>query len=331
MASPDLEFCWKEPRRPRTALITARQTPTSAPPGAMSHTSSSKRVCRREPAPAPLAGAGPAPAPAPVRPPVRAPVFKKFPPPTLPPPPTPLLDLLEWFPDLFASELLARLPPAARASLARAGRVWRDAVFPKDIFPNGLSRAKKPGRSAVRVFKLRRFLGSFERLAWAKANGCPWDTRTTALAAGAWGGNLEVLKWARDHHCPWDKMTCANAASFGHLEVLKWAQEHGCPWDGEDDDEEEQEDAEEGYDEDTNNCCALAARGGHLEVLKWLREHHCPWDEITCSEAADKGELKTLKWARENGCLWDETTCTNAASNGHLKVLRYAHRNNCPW
>ena len=30
------------------------------------------------------------------------------------------------------------------------------------------------GRGAVRVFKLVDFLGSSERLAWAKASGCPW-------------------------------------------------------------------------------------------------------------------------------------------------------------
>ena len=349
-----LEFGWKEPRRTRAALTTASHTPPSAlpspRPGAMSQTPSVKRSCRREPTPAPGPGplAGAAPAPDPARPPVRVPGFKKFPPPTLPPPP--LLDLLERHPDLFAMELLARLPPAARTSFARAGRVCRDAVFPRFIFPNGLSRARNPGRGAVRVFKLRKFLVSGERLAWAKANGFLWDTQTTALAArgghlealqwarahdcpwtaktcadAAYSGHLKVLKWAREHHCPWDKLTCASAASRGHLKVLKWARRHGCPWKEEEEEEEEQEE-----DDEDDDCCALAAQGGHLEVLKWLREHHCPWNARTCAGAAVNGDLKMVKWARENGCPWDEDTCNDAASGGHLKVLRYAHRNNCP-
>ena len=291
--------------------------PPVAPPGAMSQTPSGKRICRREPAPAPLAGAAPAPA----RPPARVPVFKKFPPPTLPPPP--LLDLLERFPDLFALELLAWLPPAARASLARAGRVWRDAVFPRDIFPKGLSRARKSGRGAVRIFKLRKFLVSSERLAWANANGCPWGTRTTSLAAR--GGHLEVLKWLRELDCPWVESTCAAAAEGGHLEVLEWAREHGCPW---------MDDLEDGH----LDCCALAAQGGYMEVLKWLREHHCPWDELTCAWAAYGGQLEVLKWAREHGCPWQENInddpdldcCALAAEGGHLEVLKWLREHHCP-
>ena len=36
-------------------------------------------------------------------------------------------------------------------------------------------------------------VGSVERLAWAKENGCPWKVVTCAWAA---------LKWAREHGCP---------------------------------------------------------------------------------------------------------------------------------
>ena len=142
-------------------------------------------------------------------------------------PPPPLLDLLERHPDLFALEVLARLPPADRAALAGACLVSRDAVFPRSIFPAGLSRAETPG--AARVFKILEFCGSAERLAWAKDNGCPWVARTFAFVAMR--GQLEVLKLALAQNCPWDELTCAYAALGGRLETLKWLRERGCPWD----------------------------------------------------------------------------------------------------
>jgi hypothetical protein len=136
----------------------------------MPRTCSGKRYCRREPA------ASEAP---------------------------PLLDLLERHPILFAQEVLARLAPADRASLAGVGLVWRDAVYLSSIFPDGLPRAETPRRrgAPVRVFKLMEFVGSVERLAWARDNGCPWTAKTFALAAEE--GSLKVLQWAREHGCPW--------------------------------------------------------------------------------------------------------------------------------
>jgi len=64
---------------------------------------------------------------------------------------------------------------------------------------------------------LRAFLGSAERLAWAKANGCPWDLRTCELAVA--GGKLEALKRVRALDCPWSEGTCARAAEHGYLEA----------------------------------------------------------------------------------------------------------------
>jgi len=102
-------------------------------------------------------------------------------------------------------------------------------VFPRSIFPLGLLRAQTPAAAgAARVFKLVDFLGSAERLAWAKANGCPWVARTCYYAAQ--GGHLEVLQWARQHGCPSGSTTCSDAARGGHLAVLRWAREHDCPW-----------------------------------------------------------------------------------------------------
>ena len=52
--------------------------------------------------------------------------------------------------------------------------------------------------------RLRAFCTSAERLAWAKANGCPWGVvggygLTNPCALAAEGGHLEALQWARQH------------------------------------------------------------------------------------------------------------------------------------
>jgi hypothetical protein len=90
----------------------------------------------------------------------------------------------------------------------------------------GLPRA---GRGGAAPLNLSDFVGSKERLAWARANGCAWEERTCACAAA--GGNLDVLRWAHvEEGCPWDESTCGQAAQGGHLEVLKWAREQHCLW-----------------------------------------------------------------------------------------------------
>jgi hypothetical protein len=64
---------------------------------------------------------------------------------------------------------------------------WFQAVVcPRSIFPLGLPRAQMTIWGVLaRVFKLVDFLGSAERLAWAKANGCPWVALTCRYAARA--------------------------------------------------------------------------------------------------------------------------------------------------
>jgi len=57
-------------------------------------------------------------------------------------PSPPLLDLLERFPDLFLKEVLERLDPTDRASLARTGSAFLDVVYPRTIFPLGLPPAQ---------------------------------------------------------------------------------------------------------------------------------------------------------------------------------------------
>jgi len=118
---------------------------------------------------------------------------------------SPLVDLVERFPDLFAQKVLAHLVPIDRTFLAQAGSACRAAVAASDL-PRAGTREEVQGKSAwVVTHKLVEFCTSVERLAWAKASGSPWVARTCALAAEH--GHLEVLQWARVHGCPWDSAT----------------------------------------------------------------------------------------------------------------------------
>ena len=119
--------------------------------------------------------------------------------------------------------MLPRLNPADLAVVAQVGPPWLAAVV-----ASGLARA---GKTVGVPLRITEFVGSAERLAWAKANGCPWTARTCIIIAR--GGRLEVLRWASG--CPWDERTCAAAAGAGHLEMLQWAREHGYPWDEDND------------------------------------------------------------------------------------------------
>ena len=163
-----------------------------------------------------------------------------------------LLDrLLEDLPEVVERFVLPALDPTALALLRRVRRRWHAVVVSSGLPCAGITEGAP--------FRVTEFCGSVERLAWAKANGCPWDETTSYYAAR--NGRVEVLEWAREHHCPWSKSTCGAAAEGGHQDVLMWAREHHCPWD--------------------KWTCTFAAKGGHLDVLMWAREHHRPWNEGT--------------------------------------------------
>ena len=106
----------------------------------------------------------------------------------------------------------------------------------------------------------------------------------------AFRGHLKLLKWARANGCPWNSKVCWLAAHSGHFEVLKWLIANGCPrqsnldqpvlpsWIGKD-----------CYLRDAV-LCAVAALGGRLYILHWLREKNFPWDQSTCTSAAAWGQ-----------------------------------------
>ena len=72
--------------------------------------------------------------------------------------------LLEW-PDLISLEL-NRLDPEDCAMLAQVGKPMLVAVA---------SRGLQAGKAGAVPLKLSEFVGSTQMLAWARANGCPWN------------------------------------------------------------------------------------------------------------------------------------------------------------
>jgi len=158
----------------------------------------------------------------------------------------PLLALLEDLPYLFEKEVLERLDPVDRTMLEQVWRPWLAAVL-----TSGLPRL--PKGVWVRL-RLREFCTSAERLAWARANRCPW-TRVPSGTGEYWRVGL-----------------CELATRGGHLDALRWAQQRGCPW--------------------GTRTCSLAAAGGHVEVLQWARQSDCPWDAWACYAAAAGGHVE---------------------------------------
>jgi hypothetical protein len=275
----------------------------------------------------------------------------------------PILErFVEEAPDVFTEHVLPRLVDGDLAVLAMVNQKMREFVF---ALPVGDLRDV----AAVRreLGRVRNFVGSVGRLAWAKERGCPWDAKTFAFIAefgtvevakwakergcvserglhphlcykAASGGQLKMLQWLRANGCPWREETCEVAASNGHLEVLQWARANGAPCDY----RTCMEAAYRGHLEVMQwmrangapwdaRTCTYAALGGHLEVLQWARANGAPWDYKTCSSAAHAGHLEVLQWARANGAPWDKVTCKNAAHAGHLEVLQWARANGAPW
>jgi hypothetical protein len=97
---------------------------------------------------------------------------------------SPLLDLVERFPDLSAQKVLAHLDPIDRTFLAQTGSACRAAVAASDLPRSGTTEEALGSTLWVVTHRLGEFVGSVERLAWAKASGCPWVTATCALHAG---------------------------------------------------------------------------------------------------------------------------------------------------
>ena len=116
--------------------------------------------------------------------------------------------LLVELPDVVRYEILSRLDPTSRALLRRAGRGCRAAVEAAVSLPRA--------GSGVSRFTRGDFEGTAALLAWAKANGCPWDWLGDFLQERAVLFAAEVL-WRLD---PIDRTFLAQAGRLCRAVVL---------------------------------------------------------------------------------------------------------------
>ena len=128
--------------------------------------------------------------------------------------PSPLLGgLLEKLPEVLAAEVLSQLDPTDVVLFGQANRACRAAVVAFGV-PQAAEASDDDGDDSddegagegPLILRVWNFVGSVERLAWAKAGGCPWNASVCSYAAD--GGHLEVLKWAWERRCPWDSSVC---------------------------------------------------------------------------------------------------------------------------
>ena len=115
--------------------------------------------------------------------------------------PSPLLGaLLEELSEVLEAEVLPRLTNTDLVLFGQAGRACRAAVVafgvPKEeeVEETSDDSDDEGAGGGPLLHRMQDFVGSVERLAWAKERGCPWDESICAFAAR--GGLLEVLKWA---------------------------------------------------------------------------------------------------------------------------------------
>jgi hypothetical protein len=86
-----------------------------------------------------------------------------------------LAPLLEEWRIVLVEHVLKRLDPIDVAMLAQAWKPWLAVVVAANL--------PCAGTSPRLPFLLKDFVGSAELLARARANGCPWESRTCAAGA----------------------------------------------------------------------------------------------------------------------------------------------------
>ena len=96
--------------------------------------------------------------------------------------------------------------------------------------------------------------GHLACLKYAHENGCPWDERTTHVAAY---NRVNCFLYAYDNGCPVHKECMDEAACSGGLEIMQRLHKDGFPW--------------------TDKTTWWAARYGGAECLRYALTNGCPW------------------------------------------------------
>jgi hypothetical protein len=110
----------------------------------------------------------------------------------------PLLDPPERFRDLFAQKVLQHLSPSIAPSSRRQGGHAERRSRPPTCLARGRDGWCRGGVCGWWTRRLMEFCSSVERLAWAKASGCPWVARTCALRCCGWapgGAAVDAGAW----------------------------------------------------------------------------------------------------------------------------------------
>ena len=93
--------------------------------------------------------------------------------------PSPLLEGLLQLPGVLAAEVLALLNPTDLVLFGQANRACRTAVVafgvPQEEAPSYDINDDEGTERGPLLLNVEDFVGSVERLAWAKERGCPWD------------------------------------------------------------------------------------------------------------------------------------------------------------
>lgn len=147
-------------------------------------------------------------------------------------------------------------------------------------------------------------------LRWARDNGCPWHSETSAAAAC--GGHAHILAFANENGCPVHPRPCLYAAYGGNLGMLHWLRDEGFILD--------------------SGVYGHACEAGNIEVLKHLEEenHWFAKPEDACERAAFGGHLDVLVWLRDSGFPWTWRVRLAAEQGGYRRLLQWADDDDCP-
>jgi hypothetical protein len=151
--------------------------------------------------------------------------------------------------------------------------------------------------------------GDLQMTAWVKQQPGV-ELNFAAMEAAAAFGHTAICAYLHAEQCPWDSGSTANAAGGGHVDTLRWLHEHGCRWDV---DEIRIAAAESGsvdvlaYLQQHNDVDLSAtaltdilnAAGAKrkLVAVQWLREQGAEWPIVLQHWSDDM-----VVWARAQGC-----------------------------
>jgi hypothetical protein len=180
-----------------------------------------------------------------------------------------------------------------------------------------------------------------EHLEYLVSKGYPMEAKHCAQAAGF--DRFEMLKWFHEHRCPWDSSTTAYAAGHIRIEIgtssckvvhrstecLEYAVANKCPLTSE----------------------AYARAAGCLDyqdwttsestpdfkMLDWLYKHNCPFDSDVANYASMYGKRSGIEWLVKHQVLkqttkpvFTEDSAYSACYNNQADTLEYLLNSGCP-